>query len=167
MGSPGFGLDLAPSPAQQSSAGHSAGAGLAAGVALLMCPMLDDRERTPSSTALDGVGVGAGRRTGWDGRRRWANGGAGRTSARTQRRRGRGTSPGLAPAYPAVGAVGTFRDEVVEHARRIWPEGGDAEVHVRPGGYHCVEIVAPEAEVSRRAPAARAEWMARNFARSR
>jgi len=73
----------------------------------------------------------------------------------------------LAPAYPDVGAVGTFRDEVVEHAGRIWPEGGDAELHVRPGGYHCVEIVAPEAEVSRRAPAARAEWMARNFARSR
>ena len=159
-------------------AGHSAGAGLAAGVALrardegapallgqvLMCPMLDDRERTRSSTALDGVGVWdrTSNRTGW-------------TALLGERRGSPGVSPytaparagdfaGLAPAYLDVGSVETFRDEVVEFARQIWLEGGDAELHVWPGAYHCFEIVAPAAAVSRRALVARAEWIARIFA---
>lgn len=161
-------------------AGHSAGAGLAAGVALrardegapallgqmLMCPMLDDRERTPSSAALDEEGV-------WD---RTSNR-VGWTALLGERRGGTDVSPytaparagdfaGLAPAYVDVGAVETFRDEAVEFAGRIWLDGGDAELHVWPGAYHCFEIVAPTAALTRRALAARAEWMARILATS-
>ncbi|GAA1838618.1 alpha/beta hydrolase [Pseudonocardia ailaonensis] len=167
--------ELSVDPGRIVVAGHSAGAGLAAGVALrardeggpallgqlLMCPMLDDRERTPSSTALDGQGV-------WD---RTSNR-VGWTALLGDRRAGPDVSPytaparagdvaGLAPAYLDVGSVETFRDEVVEYAGRIWLDGGDAELHVWPGAYHCFEIVAPTAVVSRRALAARAQWMAR------
>lgn len=158
-------------------AGHSAGAGLAAGTALLardrrgpraagqllLCPMLDDRERTPASRQLDGVGV-------WD---RTAN----RTAweARLGARRGspavepysapsRATDlGGLPPAFVDVGSVDTFRDEAVDYATRIWQAGGAAELHVWPGAYHCFEILAPAAAVSVAAVERRTDWLRRHL----
>lgn len=159
-------------------AGHSAGGGLAAGLAqrardsagpvllgqLLMCPMLDDREQTPSSIELDGDGVWdrTSNRTGW-------------TALLGDRRGGPDVSnyaaparaddlEGLAPLFVDVGSAETFRDEVLDYAARIWRAGGEAELHVWPGAYHCFEIVAPTATVSRHALAARAAWVARRLA---
>lgn len=156
-------------------AGHSAGAGLAAGTALLardrrgpraagqllLCPMLDDRELTPASRQLDGVGV-------WD---RTAN----RTAWEARlgaRRGGRAVEPysapsratdlgGLPPAFVDVGSVDTFRDEAVDYATRIWQSGGAAELHVWPGAYHCFEIVAPTSAVSLAAVERRTDWLRR------
>jgi acetyl esterase/lipase len=156
-------------------AGASAGGGLAAAVSLmardragptlvgqvLMCPMIDDRNQTPSSFELEGVGV-------WD-----------RTSNQTgwaallgEERGGPGVSPyaaparekdlsGLPPAFIDVGSVETFRDEDVDYAVRIWRAGGQAELHVWPGAFHGFDGLAPDALLSRAARQARIAWVAR------
>lgn len=169
-----FGID----PAQFVLTGESAGGGLAAAVALmardrggpsltgqmLLCPMLDDRNETPSSFELDGEGV-------WD-----------RTSNLTgweallgEQRGGPDVSPyaaparasdlqGLPPTYIDVGAVETFRDEDVDYALRLWRDGVDAELHVWPGGFHGFDLIVPQAELSKRAQRARVEWLRRLLA---
>lgn len=152
--------------------GHSAGAGLAAGLALrardhggpvlrgqlLMCPMLDDRSQTPSSQELLGEGVWdrIANQTAWRALLGGRSGGAG---VSTYAAPGRALDlAGVAPAYVDVGSVDTFRDEAVRFASAIWRDRGEAELHVWPGAYHCFEIVAPEAAVSQQARRARAAW---------
>lgn len=156
-------------------AGVSAGAGLAAAVALaardrggpallgqLLCsPMLDDRNNTPSAVQMAGVGN-------WD---RTANE-AGWTALLGLDRGGPDVSPyaaparasdlfGLPPAYVDVGSGETFRDEDVDYARRIWQVGGVAELHVWPGGFHGFDALAPHAHLSQDARAARIRWLRR------
>ncbi|ALO97898.1 Esterase [Streptomyces hygroscopicus subsp. limoneus] len=155
--------------------GASAGGGLTAALALLardrrgprplgqllMCPMLDDRNDSVSSRQMAGLGV-------WD---RTANETAW-TALLGDRRGGPGVSPyaaparatdlsGLPPAFLDVGSAETFRDEVVGYASRIWQAGGEAELHVWPGGCHGFDALAPEATLSRTARAARLGWLRR------
>lgn len=155
--------------------GASAGGGLAAGTALLardrqrpalcgqllMCPMLDDRDNTPSTIQIDGVGV-------WD---RGSNV-FGWTALLGDRR---GTddvsiyaSPsratdlsGLPPAYIDCGSAEVFRDEDVAYATAMWAAGGQAELHVWAGGFHGYEAFAPHAVVSKATLAARDNWVNR------
>ncbi|MEU5264431.1 alpha/beta hydrolase fold domain-containing protein [Amycolatopsis sp. NPDC021455] len=155
--------------------GASAGGGLAAATALLardrggpalagqllVCPMLDDRNDTASAVDLDGRGL-------WD---RTAN--MIGWTAYLGDRRGTDDVPayaaparaedlsGLPPTFLDVGSVETFRDEVITYANRIWQAGGDAELHVWPGGFHGFDSLAPEAKVSRAARAARLTWLRR------
>jgi acetyl esterase/lipase len=156
-------------------AGTSAGGGLAAAVAqmardrrgpsligqLLMCPMLDDRNETPSSHELDGEGV-------WDRHENLA----GWRALLGQAQGGPTVSPyaaparaldlaGLPPAFIDVGSVETFRDEDVAYAARIWQAGGIAELHVWPGGFHGFDQIAPDATLSRAARSARRAWLRR------
>ncbi|AEY93172.1 alpha/beta hydrolase [Streptomyces olivaceoviridis] len=156
-------------------AGASAGGGLTAALALLardrrgprplgqllMCPMLDDRNDSVSSRQMAGLGV-------WD---RTANETAW-TALLGDRRGGPEVSPyaaparatdlsGLPPAFLDVGSAETFRDEVVGYASRIWQAGGEAELHVWPGGCHGFDALAPEATLSRTARAARLGWLRR------
>jgi acetyl esterase/lipase len=155
--------------------GHSAGGGLAAGLALrardeggphllgqlLMCPMLDDREGTNSSRELDGDGVWdrTSNRTGWTALLGSRRGGTDVASyAAPARAENLGQLPSL---YIDVGSNEIFRDEVVEYASRVWQAGGAAELHVWPGAYHCFEIVAPQADISRAALTARTAWFER------
>ncbi|WP_410673000.1 alpha/beta hydrolase fold domain-containing protein [Amycolatopsis sp. cmx-4-68] len=152
--------------------GVSAGGGLAAATALLardrggpapagqllLCPMLDDRNDTPSAVDLDGRGL-------WD---RTANdvgwtaylGGLQDAPAYAAPARASDLS-GLPPAFLDVGTAETFRDEVVAYAGRIWQAGGEAELHVWPGGFHGFDSLAPEAKLSRAARAARLTWLRR------
>jgi acetyl esterase/lipase len=155
--------------------GASAGGGLAAATALLVrdrggpalagqllvCPMLDDRNDTASAIDLDGRGL-------WD---RTANTvgwtaylgdlhGTDDVPAYAAPARAEDLS-GLPPTFLDVGAVETFRDEVITYASRIWQAGGDAELHVWPGGFHGFDSLAPEAKVSRAARAARLGWLRR------
>ncbi|AEA24042.1 alpha/beta hydrolase domain-containing protein [Pseudonocardia dioxanivorans CB1190] len=157
--------------------GHSAGAGLAAGTALLardrggprahgqllLCPMLDDREQTVSSRLLAGEGVWdrTANRTAWAARLGARRGGP-TVSAYSAPARA-GDLGGLPPAFLDVGSVDTFRDETVEYASRIWSDGGEAELHVWPGAYHCFEIVAPAATLSTAAVRCRAGWLRRRL----
>nr|MDT0658572.1 alpha/beta hydrolase [Micromonospora sp. DSM 115978] len=156
-------------------AGGSAGGGLAAGVALmardlggpaligqvLICPMIDDRNDTPSSLQMAGLGV-------WD---RTSND-TGWTALLGDRRGGPDVSPyaaparatdltGLPPAFIDVGSAETFRDEDVSYATRIWQAGGRAELHVWPGGFHGFDGLAPQAALSQEAQAARLRWLRR------
>ena len=158
--------------------GVSAGGGLAAGVSLLArdrngpallgqylaCPMLDDRNDTPSSHQMVGRGV-------WD---RQAND-VGWTALLGDARGGPDVSPyaaparaadlsGLPPAFIDVGSAETFRDEDVAYASRIWQAGGDAELHVWPGGSHAFFGMLPTAALSRDAVAAQRDWLRRLLA---
>lgn len=130
--------------------GGSAGGGLAAAVALmcrdrrgphligqmLMCPMLDDRNDTPSAHQMRGLGIWdqEANHAGWTallGDRR------GRTDVSPYAAPARATDlSGLPPAFIEVGSAETFRDEDVAYATAIWQAGGSAELHVWPGGFH-------------------------------
>ena len=158
--------------------GASAGGGLAAAVALLardrggpamrgqllLCPMLDDRNDTPSSYQMTGLGI-------WD---RGANE-VGWTALLGDARGGPDVSPyaaparatdlsGLPPAFIDAGSAETFRDEDVAYASRIWQAGGDAELHVWPGGFHGFTGMVPDAAISKAAMAAQLTWLRRLLA---
>lgn len=156
--------------------GVSAGGGLAAAVTLLsrdrrgpvpagqmlLCPMLDDRN--DSASALQMAGIGA-----WD---RGANATAWRAylagvdpvPAYAAPARADDLS-GLPPTFIDVGSAETFRDEDVDYARRIWAAGGDAELHVWPGGAHGFDALVPEAQLSLASLRARTDWLRRLLAR--
>ncbi len=167
--------ELGIDPARVIVGGASAGGGLAAAVALLardrggpslagqllLCPMLDDRNETPSSWQMAGLGI-------WD---RAANE-VGWTALLGDARGGPDVSPyaaparatdlsGLPPAFIDVGSAETFRDEDVAYATRIWQAGGVAELHVWPGGCHGFTGIAPQAALSRAAVAAQRNWLRR------
>jgi acetyl esterase/lipase len=156
-------------------AGTSAGGGLAAATALLardrgapalagqmlLCPMLDDRNDTPSARQMAGLGV-------WD----HAANEFGWTALLGERRGGDDVSPyaaparaddlsGLPPAFVDVGSAETFRDEDVAYATRLWQAGVQAELHVWPGGFHGFSLLAPEAVIARASMVPRAPWLRR------
>ncbi|WP_020661237.1 alpha/beta hydrolase fold domain-containing protein [Amycolatopsis benzoatilytica] len=155
--------------------GASAGGGLAAGTALLardrggpeligqllICPMLDDRNDTPSAIQMENSGN-------WD---RTANH-VGWTALLGDARGGPDVSPyaaparaedlsGLPPTFLDVGSAETFRDEVVTYATRLWQAGVQTELHVWPGGFHGFDGVAPQAALSQQARAGRVPWLRR------
>lgn len=160
-------------------AGASAGGGLSAALALLardrkgpeligqmlMCPMLDDRNDSPSTYQMAGLGVWdrTANETGWTallGERR----GGPEVSAYAAPARAEDLS-GLPPAFLDVGSAETFRDEVVAYASRIWQAGGVAELHVWPGGFHGFDGFAPQAGVSRACRGAHVGWLRRLLGR--
>jgi acetyl esterase/lipase len=159
-------------------AGVSAGGGLAAGTALLardrggprligqvlMCAMLDDRDRTVSSAQFDGIGV-------WD---RGSNR-MGWTALLGDRRGGDAVSiyaaparaadlSGLPPAFIDVGSAEVFRDEDVAYATALWRAGVQAELHVWPGGFHGFDLLVPQSPLSQAVVASRGAWVARLLA---
>lgn len=156
-------------------AGASAGGGLSAGLALLardrkgpraigqllMCPMLDDRNESPSTHQMAGLGVWdrTANETGWTALLGELRGGpdvpAYAAPARAE------DLTGLPPAFLDVGSAETFRDEVVAYASRIWQAGGVAELHVWPGGFHGFDGFAPQAALSQAARAAQLLWLRR------
>jgi acetyl esterase/lipase len=156
-------------------AGGSAGGGLAAAVALLardrggpaliaqllMCPMLDDRNDTPSSLQMAGLGIWdhAANEFGWTALLGAARGGPD-VSPYAAPARATDVS-GLPPAFIDVGSAETFRDEAVTYASRIWQAGGSAELHVWPGGFHGFSGMVPQAALSQDAAAAQRHWLRR------
>ena len=167
-------------PARIVVAGASAGGGLAAGVALmsrdrgspsifaqlLLCPMLDDRNDSPSARQMRGLGIwdASSNETGWNAL--LGEGVRGGPDVSLYAAPARATDlAGLPPAFIDVGTAETFRDEDVAHASRIWQAGGEAELHVWPGGFHGFDVVAPDAAISQDAVAARAAWLRRQLGR--
>ena len=156
-------------------AGASAGAGLSAALALLtrdrkgpgligqmlMCPMLDDRNDTPSAHQMAGLGIWdrTANETGWTALLGELRGGPD-VSAYAAPARAEDLS-GLPPAFLDVGSAETFRDEAVAYASRIWQAGGVAELHVWPGGFHGFDGFAPQAALSQVARAAQLAWLRR------
>lgn len=167
--------ELGADPERIVIAGASAGGGLCAALALLtrdrkgpqpigqvlMCPMLDDRNDTPSTYQMTGLGVWdrTANETGWNALLGSRRGGpdvpAYAAPARAE------DLTGLPPAFLDVGSAETFRDEVVAYASRIWQAGGVAELHVWPGGFHGFDGFAPQAAVSQAARGAHVAWLRR------
>lgn len=145
-------------------AGMSAGGGLTAALALLvrdrkgpsiifqmpLCPMIDDRNITPSTFEITDPKV-------WN---REANiigwkmylGSAYGEEVSPHAAPARATDlTGLPPTYTMVGEIDPFRDETIEYANRLMQAGVPTEFHVYPGGYHGFELIVPHAEISQRA----------------
>jgi acetyl esterase/lipase len=168
-------VEIGGDPERIVIAGSSAGGGLSAALALLtrdrkgprpigqmlLCPMLDDRNDTPSSHQMAGLGVWdrTANETGWTALLGELRGGpdvpAYAAPARAE------DLSGLPPAFLDVGSAETFRDEVVAYASRLWQAGGVAELHVWPGGFHGFDGFAPQAALSQTAQAAQLNWLRR------
>lgn len=158
--------------------GVSAGGGLAAGAALmardrrgpallgqmLVYPMLDHRNDSASAHQMAGAGTWdrAANATGWAA---YLGGLAGDDVPVYASPALADDLAGLPPTFIEVGSAETFRDEDVDYARRIWGAGGDAELHVWPGGAHAFDALAPEAPLSRDARRARLRWLQRLLSR--
>jgi acetyl esterase/lipase len=157
--------------------GGSAGAGLAAGLALivrdrgeipvifqlLIYPMIDDRFVTVSST-MDTIGwTVAANRLGWSAYLGVAPGSDGVSPyAAPARAEHLG---GLPPAFICVGDLDIFRDEDIEYARRLADAGVPTELHVYPGVPHGFENSAPGIGVAMRFSRDIADALARAFER--
>lgn len=168
--------ELGIDPARLLIAGTSAGGGLAAGTALLardrggpeligqilMCPMLDDRMRTPSSRMLHGEATWdfTSNQTGW--------------TALLGDRRGDRTCPATPPRPrhgPDRTAASVPRCRHGGHLpgrgcrlRHAYLAGrGTAELNVWPGGFHGFTAVAPAAALSQAAESARTDWVRRQL----
>ena len=155
--------------------GTSAGGGLCAALALLIrnrgefqvqfqlldCPMLDDRQMTPSSQA-EGLIIWsrASNTFGWKSYLGELYGGddvpylAAPSRADDLR--------GLPEAYVCVGGADGFRDEDIQYAMRLYGAGVPTELHVYPGAPHGVMLF-PETEVARRYKRDIEDWLRRQL----
>ncbi|MEU1532372.1 alpha/beta hydrolase [Streptomyces fagopyri] len=167
--------ELGIDPARIVVAGVSAGGGLAAGVTLmardrgtppiaaqmLVCPMLDHRNTTPSSRQYSG-GPGVWTRETNEFCWRAVLGDLRDEQVPAY------VSPaiaedlsGLPTTYIDAGSAEVFRDEDVTYAGRIWAAGGQAELHIWAGGFHGFDALYPQARVSSAARRARNDWLGR------
>ncbi|WP_188194551.1 alpha/beta hydrolase [Nonomuraea sp. SYSU D8015] len=169
--------ELGIDPARLAVGGASAGGGLAAATVLLardrggpdvafqllVCPMLDDRNITPSSheftdaivwprsANLYGWGALLGDRMGTDDVPPYA------APARAT------DLSGLPPAFIDVGELEVFRDEDMDYALRLSQAGVSTEFHLYPGAFHGFDGMVPDAELSKRARAARVAALKRAY----
>ena len=162
-------------PARVGVTGISAGGGLAAALALLVrdrgeftlewqlldCPMLDDRQCTPSSQADDLIIWNrASNAFGWKSYLGDLYGAADvpyhAAPARAE------DLSGLPRAYVCVGGADGFRDEDIDYALRLNGAGVECELHVYPGAPHGVMLFA-DTDVARRYMRDQHEWLARRL----
>ncbi|MFD8555980.1 alpha/beta hydrolase [Streptosporangium canum] len=161
--------ELGVDPDRLAVAGISAGGGLAAATVLLardrggpslafqmlICPMLDDRNTTPSSHEFAEAVVWnrAANLFGWAA---LLGDDAGTDGVSPYAAPARATDlSGLPPAYIDVGELEVFRDECVDYAQRLVRAGVSTEFHLYPGAFHGFDMVLPDTEISRRAAAER------------
>jgi acetyl esterase/lipase len=151
-------------PTRIAIGGASAGGGLAAGLALLardrgevpvvfqllIYPMIDDRNLTPSSHALTDPRVWnrASNHRGWRAYLGQEPGGDGVSPYAAAARAADLT--GLPPAYIPVGTCDLFLDENIAYAQRLLQSGVPVELHLHPGAFHGSENLAPSAALSQR-----------------
>jgi acetyl esterase/lipase len=156
--------------------GLSAGGGLAAGLTLLArdrgevpiafvlldCPMLDDRQRTPSLNA-DGLYVwGAGSNEfGW---RSYLGALSDSDDVPPYAAAARAVDlAGLPPTCLVVGSIDGFRDEDIDYAQRLNQAGVACELHVIAGLPHAYLLV-PGAAAVQFAMQCMDNWLARQLA---
>jgi acetyl esterase/lipase len=70
----------------------------------------------------------------------------------------------LPPAFIAVGGLDMFLDECLDYAARLTAAGVNTEVHVYPGAFHAFDAFAPLARVAQRFVADRNGALVRAFA---
>jgi len=144
--------------------GASAGGGLSAGLALLardrgeidiafqllVYPMLDDRNAAPASEVLQDAifWTRENNLVAWRsylGREPGGEGVSGYASASRA-----AELEGLPPACVTVGDQDLLVDEDIDYARRLIRAGVPTELHVYPGGCHSLDMLVPQADISRR-----------------
>jgi acetyl esterase/lipase len=155
--------------------GVSAGGGLAAALALLArdrgevplrfqlldCPMLDDRQITPSSQ-LDGLAIWsrASNTFGW---RSYLGDLYGTDDVPAYASPARATDlTGLPPAYVCVGGADGFRDEDIAYATRLSQAGVPTDLHVFAGAPHGV-MMFTDVPVAQRYAESTASWVAQQL----
>lgn len=163
-------------PARIGVHGISAGGGLAAGLALLArdrgevtlafqaldCPMLDDRQRTPSINAAGlYVWTRDHNELGWRSYLGTLHGEDGIPAYAVPARAD--DLAGLPPACIVVGAIDGFRDECVDYAQRLSEAGVPCDLHVIAGLPHAYQL-APRAAAVRQARRDIEDWLARQLA---
>lgn len=168
--------DLGIDPARIGVHGISAGGGLAAGLALLArdrgevtlafqaldCPMLDDRQRTPSINAAGlYVWTRDHNELGWRSYLGTLHGEDGIPAYAVPARAD--DLAGLPPACIVVGAIDGFRDECVDYAQRLSEAGVACDLHVISGLPHAYQL-APRAAAVRQARRDIEDWLARQLA---
>ncbi|TVY52575.1 Carboxylesterase NlhH [Lachnellula cervina] len=156
-------------------AGQSAGAGLAAGTALLardrggpslcgqllLCPMLDDRNASVSARQYKDEGSWSGTTNAMAWKCLLGNSAGGtETSIYAAPARAADLS-GLPPAFIDVTSAEAFRDEDVAYASKLWEGGVQAELHVWPGGFHGFDMFVPSHALAQLAIASRTAWLGR------
>ncbi|WP_433439284.1 alpha/beta hydrolase [Nonomuraea sp. CA-141351] len=169
--------ELGIDPDRIAVGGASAGGGLAAATVLLardrggpdvafqllVCPMLDDRNITPSSHEFTEAVV-------WD---RTANlfgwtallgDRIGTDDVPPYAAPARATDlAGLPPAFIDVGELEVFRDEDIDYALRLSQAGVSTEFHLYPGAFHGFDGMVPDTELSKRARAGRLAALKRAY----
>jgi acetyl esterase/lipase len=157
--------------------GLSAGGGLAAALALLArdrgevplafvlldCPMLDDRQQTPSIQS-EGLYVWgeSSNEFGW---RSYLGGLYGSVEVPPYAAAARETNlAGLPPTCVIVGSIDGFRDEDIDYAQRLNQSGVPCELHVIAGLPHAYLLV-PGAAAVQLATHNMDDWLARQLAR--
>ena len=127
---------------------------------LAAAPMLDDRNDTPSSHEITGLGI-------WDrddNLEAWAwylGGGAPDAYAAPARAADLSQLPSM---FIDVGELDLFRDEVVDFAARLLRARVSTELHVYAGAFHGSEALAPQAALSRRIARTRLDAIRRALA---
>jgi triacylglycerol lipase len=163
-------------PARLGIYGISAGGGLAAALALLVrdrgefplafqlldCPMLDDRQTTPSIGAKGLYVWGAeSNEFGW---RSYLGGLYGSDDVPPYAAAARATTlAGLPPSCVVVGSIDGFRDEDVDYALRLNQAGVPCELHVIAGLPHAYQM-APDSQAVQLATRCKDDWLARQLA---
>ncbi len=144
--------------------GASAGGGLTAALALLardrggpdivfqapLCPMLDDRNITPSSHEFTDKRLWNRSKNlfGWEMYLGELYGGDIPPYAAAARA---ADLSGLPPTYTYVGELDLFRDETTEYVTRLLQVGVPTEFHIYPGCFHAFDLFTEVAAISRRA----------------
>jgi acetyl esterase/lipase len=168
-------VDLGVDANQIGVAGVSAGGGLAAGLTLLArdrgevpvafqlldCPMLDDRQSTPSSQMAGlAVWTKAANRFGWGA---YLGDLHGSDDVPYTAAPARCTDlSGLPPSYVSVGTVDGFRDEDIDYAKRLNQAGVPCELHVYPGACHGYQMAVGSA-IARQSERDIRDWLARQL----
>ena len=157
--------------------GISAGGGLCAALALLArdrgevplqfqlldCPMLDDRQITPSSQ-IDDLVIWT-KQTNAFGWRCYLGDLYGSDDVPYTAAAARAEDlTGLPEAYVCVGGADGFRDEDITYAMRLYGAGVPTELHVYPGAPHGVGLF-PQTQIAQRYAADREDWLLRQLAR--
>lgn len=163
--------ELGVDPARAGIMGGSAGGGLAAGLALLardrgelavafqllIYPMIDDRQITPSSRADLPVWPPANNQFGW---RSYLGPRYGQPDIPAYAAAARATDlAGLPPACVVVGTLGGFLDEDIHYARRLITAGVPTDLHVFAGAPHGFDSLMPDTVVARRALRTLEAWL--------
>ncbi len=168
--------DLGVDPRRIGVAGYSAGAGLAAALALLardrgefpvafqllQCPMLDDRSATRSSQWQVPPWYPATNETAW---RAYLGGRPDQVPAYAAPARATDLR-GLPPAFLSIGGADVFLDEDVAYAQALVHADVPTEFHVYQDAPHGFDLFAPASDVGRRALRDIDDWLARTLGRS-